>query len=430
VPGTFSKANRPKRPGAYFNFEGAAAAALPAATGATVAIPFTHDWGPFKVPVTVSGLPEFVATFGVSTQTPAYRAVRQAFQGEGVAGRAGAGSVVCYRFGGAAAAKALLTLTNTSSATPAIRLVAKYEGTYGNNLRVTTQDYVADATQNELVLFDGTVEIERYRYADTDIANLAAQINAASDWVDAVGPAGGGVGTVVTGTALTAVTSSSLTGGNNGDAAITGADMTAMRTALEVERFGLFAYADLEGLAFSGTTSAAELAAHKAWAVGTTAVPGLNRKGKRFLSVFGGPLNETVSAAITARVLSKDTAGGTRVEKSLTSYTTTTDSAVPYLIYRNPKFLLTMMSIETELTEWCRDHVIGLLPVNDKTRDAVAGELKARLERRVPAVIQPNPTVGVDENPPPSDSDEFVALVYGIAFGRSIEQVFNTVRIG
>jgi hypothetical protein len=409
----------------------------------------------------------------------------------------------------------LLTLTNTSSATPAIRLVAKYEGTYGNNLRVTTQDYVADATQNELVLFDGTVEIERYRYADTDIANLAAQINAASDWVDAVGPAGGGVGTVVTGTALTAVTSSSLTGGNNGDAAITGADMTAMRTALEVERFGLFAYADLEGLAFSGTTSAAELAAHKAWAVGTTAVPGLNRKGKRFLSVFGGPLNETVSAAITARasggsalndpnlvslaggsvsdallpdalgaatvlstsqlaprfagvlaqrgetqsatgallsgltilqgpsetdilkafdaglvVLSKDTAGGTRVEKSLTSYTTTTDSAVPYLIYRNPKFLLTMMSIETELTEWCRDHVIGLLPVNDKTRDAVAGELTARLERRVPAVIQPNPTVGVDENPPPSDSDEFVALVYGIAFGRSIEQVFNTVRIG
>jgi hypothetical protein len=44
-------------------------------------------------------------------------------------------------------------------------------------------------------------------------------------------------------------------------------------------------------------------------------------------------------------------------------------------------------------------------------------------------VIQDGFTVGVDPIPPPTDDDEFIAVVYGIAFGRSVEQIYNTVYI-
>jgi len=118
-----------------------------------------------------------------------------------------------------------------------------------------------------------------------------------------------------------------------------------------------------------------------------------------------------------------------RVEKGLTAYIGG-DTTKPYLIYRNPKFLRTMQGIELDITDWATNNAIGLLQVNDATRALVVGHahevIQARADR---GVIQDGFTVGTDPSPPPSDMDEFVALLYGIAFGRSVEQVFNTVFI-
>jgi hypothetical protein len=74
------------------------------------------------------------------------------------------------------------TLKNTAGA-DALTLTAKATGLAGNTLRVTTRDYTADPSQDELVLYDGAVQIESYHYPDGDIAALATQIdaNAASD---------------------------------------------------------------------------------------------------------------------------------------------------------------------------------------------------------------------------------------------------------
>jgi hypothetical protein len=84
-----------------------------------------------------------------------------------------------------------------------------------------------------------------------------------------------------------------------------------------------------------------------------------------------------------------------------------------------------------EFTEWCEANIIGKVPINDKVRDAVKAEIGARLARRVDAtVIQPGFTVAVDQNPPPSDNDEFLAFTIGIAFGRSAEQIYFTVTAG
>lgn len=118
-----------------------------------------------------------------------------------------------------------------------------------------------------------------------------------------------------------------------------------------------------------------------------------------------------------------------RVEKGLTTYTGG-DDAKPYLIYRNPKFVRTMHGIELDITDWATTAAIGALQVNDQTRALVVGYGHQVMEDRAGrGVIQDGYSVGIDPVPAPSDDDEFVAVVYGIAFGRSIEQIYNTVYI-
>lgn len=267
MAGIFSKNNRPKLPGSYFNFAPEAAPAIQPNPGTAVAIPFLHDWGPFDTAVRVSSFAEFQQIYGNSDNTEGYRAVRQAFQGEGVDGRGGAGEVVCYRFGGTSAAKAVKTLQNTTPAA-AITLTARYHGTKGNQLKVTTQDYAADSAYNELILYLDTVEVERYRYLDTDITDLAAQINASSNWVTA--------GSVTSGVALSAVSASSFASGDDGTTLLA-ADWTGAMSAFEIQPFAVFCpYHLVESSPF--TIEASIVAWTKAQ----------NLLGKRFFTVLGG----------------------------------------------------------------------------------------------------------------------------------------------
>src|SRR4029077_18272378 len=109
----------------------------------TVAIPLVHAWGPYKTPTLVTSFAEFQQVFGPTTTSRGYKAVKQAFQGSGPTGSPGAGAVLVHRFGSSSAAKATKSLQNTTPAA-AITLTARYEGSYGNNLSVTTQDNAAD----------------------------------------------------------------------------------------------------------------------------------------------------------------------------------------------------------------------------------------------------------------------------------------------
>jgi hypothetical protein len=119
-----------------------------------------------------------------------------------------------------------------------------------------------------------------------------------------------------------------------------------------------------------------------------------------------------------------------RIEKGLTTYVAGIDVTKPYLIYRNPKFVRTMHGIELEITDWATSNAIGLLEVNDATRSFVVGHAHEVIDARAKVgAIQQGFSVGVDPSPPPSDQDEFIAVVYGIAFGRSVEQIFNLVYI-
>lgn len=483
MPGTFSKSARPKRPGSYVNFEAVASTTVPAAIGSTVAIGFTHDYGPAESIVQLRSLADFKAIYGPSETTPGFKAVKMAFQGEGLQGRGGAGAVVAFRMVGASGVKASKALTNTTPVT-ALTLTAKYEGSYGNNLTVTVQDNAANAANTDLILYVGGVEVERYTFADANINAARDAINASSQWVTAVAN--------VTGVALTLVTNSAFTAGDDGSTLLA-ADYTAAMAGFEKERFGV--------LAFENLTDTSITASLKTWS------ENLNANGKRFMTVIGGLANELIATAVAraaaaasenivtlgmgsvtdstlgsatlssaqlapriagilaakgeaqsmtfsrlagvtlvtaaseaeiltafdagVMVLSRDSNpdAPVRVEKALTTYIANTASK-PYLVFRDPKNVRTMQGFQMEIADWTDANVIGRTVVNDKTRDFVVGEARTRAQRRVElGVIQPGFTVKIDPDPAPTDFDSFIALVVGFAFGRAVEQVFWTIRV-
>lgn len=492
MPGTFSKSNRPKRPGAYFNFVATQTETILPNSGSTVLLLVQHDWGPVETPTVLNSLGEWRSVFGPSTDTPGYKAAYGAFKGEGLPGRGGAGSVIAVRYATGEVKATAVHNQSPGDTTAAITLTAIYAGSYGNDLTSTVEDNADDATNNrDLVIKVGGIEVERYTYAKTDITALGADINANSEWVTAV----------VNNSGTEAVKSTkSFTTGADGSVDVTAADFATALDLAETQRFGVLALDDIAGTDWGGgATATSILASLKTWA------QNLNQKGKRFLTVVGGALDETVTTANTrsgtladsdfvnlgkggveddslgtlstsqlapriagilaacgeersltftrlqgcsprnfateAQILSAFDSGTVvlakdnhptapvRVEKGLTTYVGG-DSNKPYLIYRNPKYVRTTHGIETDITEWAEINVIGQLQINDGTRAYVVGHARGVLKaREARGVLQSGSTVGIDQDPPPSPDDEFVALAYGIAFGRSVEQVFNTVVV-
>lgn len=487
--GIFSKANRPKLPGAYFNFENRAADPIPSSPGTAVAILFRNDWGPTDTPVRCSSFSAWQAIFGDSSDTEGYAAVRQAFQGEGgVNGRYGCGEVVAVRIDGSSADAAAITLAKTGGGA-AVTLTAKYNGTAGNDLSVEVT--TVGGSVDRLRVLKGAVEVERYDYADTDITALAADITANSDWIVP--------SAVTTGTDIDQATDGALTGGDDGTTLIS-ADYTDALDLLEVEPFAVFCAANL-----TDSTIATAVAT---WVANT------NETGKRFFGVFGGADAEALA---TAQTRSSDNANpnvlnvgaftltdslngpdgdpidlssaqvaprfagivagrgeyaslvgarlpGTVIKTGLTYAETSdaydsgvitvardsnaaspvyvrvglttwtqddadSDPSKPYRTYRQPKYVRTMHGIETDLTADAEAR-IGLGSVDENARTSAVGAAKAMLAaREAQSVIQPGWTVGIDQNPPPTDEDEFIALSLSASFGRSLDQVFWTATV-
>jgi hypothetical protein len=302
MPGIYSETRRPTRAGSYFNFISVAKDFTLPPSDKTAAIPFVHDWGPFKVPVPLSSTEDFTHIYGLASGITAegYVAHRQAFLGEGLPGKGGVGASIAYRFGASSAAKANLALQN---ATPvaALKVWGRYEGTRGNALRVTVRTS-AIAGMSEFVLYEGTDEIEKYTYTTTNVADLASQVNETSGFITVSGPLvtdpalSADASAVITGVALTAIVTQPLVGGDNG-ALVGASDFTAVTEVLETQRFGLLHFIlDPSASYASAATGASILASLVAW------VKTRNDRGQRFLAVFGGGLDETITDANTRSV--------------------------------------------------------------------------------------------------------------------------------
>lgn len=295
MPGTFNESNRPRRPGAYFNFVSAEReTVIPSAAG-VVAIPFTHEWGPFKEVVRLNSLSDFTAIFGDDVSKSGYRMVRQAFQGEGLPGRGGAGAVLAYRYGGSAAARAAVVVQNVTPVN-AIKVWGRYQGTRGNGLK-----YVVRASSrvgwSELLILEGTVEVERWTYPTISVLSLAKKVNAGSNWVTISGPVETDPTSetgIITGVGLTTTAAGgvALAGGNDGTA-FTGGDVSAALDQVARERFGLFTIEIDPTVTYSGSAGTAIHTTIATW------TKELNAAGKRFMTVLGGAKGEDAATANT-----------------------------------------------------------------------------------------------------------------------------------
>jgi len=497
MPGSFSKQNRPVRPGAYFDWEAQPTTTIAPNIGSVVCLAIVHDWGPANILTPCMSLADFQTIFGPSTDTPGYIAAMQCFRGEGVSGRGGAGEVLAYRMVGSGAAESSVELPDASEAT-SLTLTALYPGSYGDNLAAVVSVGIP-ATNTQVAITLNGMTIESFSWLASDVEGLAELINTTSKWVSAEAE-----------DAAEALDTSStvpipFAGGDDGIDTLANSDWTGTPTSMldqvSAARFSLFAAFDV--------TDTATLTAIAKWQ------STLNSGGKRFMTVVGGGATDTAATAVArsaqmadmqpgglgggenvvnlgvgtlvddqlgelttsqlapriagilaargetmsltfARMagctpgsvmpsdadvslcfdggvvcfgVDSNAASPVRVEKGLTTYIGGDDSK-PYLIYRNPKFVRTMHGIELDITDWATGAAIGSLQVNDQTRALVVGYGHQVMEQRAGlGVIQDGYTVGVDPIPAPSDDDEFVAVVYGIAFGRSVEQIYNTVYI-
>lgn len=493
MPGTFSTGSLPKRPGAYFNFKARPQVLVPPAVGSVVAVPITHTWGPDSTVVSLSDFSDFTSIFGNDLSSAGYRAVRQAFRGEAARGRRGAGTVLAYRMTTVAGAKASVALQNTTPAA-ALTVTAIYKGTRGNNLRVTIQTDPVNAALKDFIVLDGTTEVERFVYDPVGtgaLAKLATAVNGVSDWVTVtpildvgVGLAtvassplvGGNDGTVLTAAEWTnmmtayetqrfgymapfdltdAPTMVSLvawaknanakgrrfflvTGGVLDESVTTANTRAATMNDPDLVTVGVGSVRDNEMLDANGNPVILSTSQFAPRLAGIMAALGENRAltGARVggVTILNGANEAGIDSAFAGGVVvlgtDSDPEAPVRVEKGISTYTTTTNPDVPYLIFRTPKFVRTMHDLQDEITQWVQTFVIGQMSVNSKTRSSVVAEMSSLLQSREDnEAIQPGWSVQIANDPPPNDSAEYIALEIGLAFERSAEQVLTTITV-
>lgn len=264
----------PLRPGTDISFASAPEVKPAVNAAETVAVPITHDWGPINQVVACEDFEAFTEIFGESA-TAGRTAVASAFDGQGLPGAGGAGTVLVYR---QAAAEALAASVQLKNSTPAmaLKLTAKYAGTRGNSISASIAADVAEPTKNICkILFNGAV-VATYVYPKTNIKLLAEEINATEGSpVTAVAE--------ITGVELTATAGTSLAGGNNGSTLIN-ANYVSCLEALKFEPFSV--------LAFQNLTSSEILATTLSW------LSEMVEKDRPVRLVVGGQSADTMAEAI------------------------------------------------------------------------------------------------------------------------------------
>lgn len=447
---------------------------VPPVTGTVVAVMAVHNWGPLGSEADGgklhASLAEWEAVYGAA-DSPARRAVVQAFVGQGVSGAGGAGGVIFFRLATAAAAKATRNIQNTTPAN-ALTLTAKFSGTRGNAISWVVEDDPLDAAKDRLrILLDG-VTVASYSYVQTDIAALAAQVNARSAIVTAT--------SVITGVVLTHGTNT-LAGGNDG-AVVTAAEYLAGQTALEFQNFGILSVAALTDIpikvqiatwaktqenemrpirvVFGGAAGEdvsdviTELDGNPAlrdpqivrFGVGTwhdslldldlsTAemaprIAGiLAARGERSaltrallggVSPVGSPsstddlkLGRNEGITMLRRV--SNAQAEVAVSQGVTTFINTTIAARPIGLFSEPRIVGLLNRVLRQIVEWGDDIIIGDLPVTDDTRAEVRKEIGKILDELVQTGLAKPGTLMVDVSDP-GDPDLADAIPFTFGF--------------
>lgn len=263
----------PVRPGADFSFEGAPEIKPAQNAADTVAVVITHDSGPANEVVECPSFQAFTEKFGNSA-TGGRTAVAGCFDGQGLPGAGGAGSVLVYRQVSAEGVAAKIELKNTTPVA-ALKLTAKSKGTRGDSISAAVANSgVSNAILT--ILFNG-VAVESYTYPKTNITQAAEAVNAnESSLVEA--------DALITGVALGTTAGEALTGGNNG-ATLVAEDYSKACEALKFQQFTRLAFQDL--------VTAEIQAVVLSW------LTEMVEKDRPVTLVVGGDAGDTIAEAIT-----------------------------------------------------------------------------------------------------------------------------------
>lgn len=425
---------KPVIPQTRITFRGQKTPQIRPSIGATVAIPLTHDWGPLG---TELAKPEVLGSFAAWTErygdsdTEGRTAVAGAFAGQGIRGAGGAGGVIPLRIG-AGAVRAQVDLMNTAGVpAAAVRIRAKWTGIRGNDYSVQIDADPADATRDRLrIRYKGAV-VETYTYARANLASLVNAINArdlgnvtATLLVDGTGLAltagtalaGGTNGAAPTGadhiaaqdalefqpfTILapmnltdSAIQSSYLAwvrlqeeagrpvmlvvGGAAGESIDTAIARTTALADPHVVNFGVGTYRDD---LLAKDLSTAQLAPRIAGilaakgqdkALTGAEVGGLHIVGATGVSSEAAKLAVQRGVTVLIRTDSED--ADLRIAKGVTTFTSESDPNRPRYIFEEPRFIRIMDLFVRRMKRWGDQNVIGNVPVNEDTRDAVRAE--------------------------------------------------------
>lgn len=270
MPGAVFQVGEQKiRPGVYVRVTSDGEPPLAVVPQGVVAALLQASWGPLGEVVTLENLQSVAQTYGTGGTLDT---ALEAFRG-------GCRQVLAYRLG-TGGAKSSITLQDTA-ATPAdvVTITAKYEGTRGNDFKVTVRDSLTDPTnKRELLVYEGTtlrqiIEFAKGTTEPQDLVDAVAASN--SPWITATKIADGN-GT------LAAVTQQAFTGGT--DPTVIGDDYSTGLTTIESLDWNVL------------VVDSEDAATHAAV---QTYIDRVRSEGKRVLAVVGEP----TSIALNTRLV-------------------------------------------------------------------------------------------------------------------------------
>ena len=261
----------PKLPGLYMNFKAAALATVTTGDRGTVVVPYKAHWGKVGGFTEIYRETDILNTFGALEDTNGstfYKALRMCCLG-------GAKKIIGYRLASSKAAKASLTLQDTSKADK-VKLVAKYEGERGNGFKVTLAPSLTTEGTYTLKLYEDTTLLKTYTF--TTWAELISAVNTANTYITAEKPA---ADTDETGSTFATVTSVALTGGDSGIDGVVAKDYVNMLSVLAQETFNF--------LTLDGISDAAIQTSVASWVIS------MRKNGKEIVAIMGGSAEDDVA---------------------------------------------------------------------------------------------------------------------------------------
>jgi hypothetical protein len=481
---------KPIIPQTKIRFVGETSVQVAPSLGQIVGLLLKHNWGPLA---TELAKPEILPDFAAWTRrygdsdTEGRTAVAGAFAGHGVAAGSGAGGVIPIRLG-TNAARATKTLANTA-AVNAVRIDAKWTGTRGNDYDYVIDANPADASQDRFRLrYKGAV-VETVAYPRADLAALVASINArdagnitATLLVDGTGLAltagtsllGGLDGDALTGAdylagldvlefqPFTILAAANLTDGAiqasilawvrqqedanrpvefavGGLAGETLATAIARSTALadpHVVNLGVGTYRDdLLAKDLSTAQLAPRIAGILANRGEERALTGAEIGGLHAIGLTGASSADAESAiqrGVTVLIRTDSDVADLRVAMGLTTFTSEADPARPRRIFSEPRFIRIMDLFIRRMKQWGDRTVIGNVPVNEDTRDAVRAEGSRLIDDLLRRGLILTKADGAEEDPfirTPVTTDDTLPFEFGWQFAYTANFLLGEGRV-